>query len=390
MQTFWITNKVNNTTAEILLYGIIGAYDVSALDFVKELRELEKDYANINVRINSIGGDVFEGLAIYNAMRQSKANIETWVDGIAASMASVIAIGGRKCHMSKSARIMTHQPSVGSYGTADAHKENVQILEGIEKTMLAIYSSRTGKKEDECRTMFMNGKDNWFDADQAKAHGLVDDIYDDPATEAPKQTMDQKLVWQMYSKQKFAAVFNDSINNMKQYSLSAASLAAMKLDEKADAAAIDAAINNLVVESAKVPQLTQDLATANTAKKTAEDALVALKSTTAKDEVKRIIAEGLAAKKYTKEFATVLEAQYAEKPVEVKALVDAMKPFESVTDKITDISDVDKTELADLAKMSGEELYEKNKLDRLRELSPEVYAKKYKELFGDEPPAAQK
>lgn len=214
---FWVVNKINTSTAEIFLYGYIDPIDISAGDFIKEFRQLEREHTNINVRINSGGGSVFEGLAIYNAMQQSSANIETWIDGLAASMASIIALAGKKCHMSKNAMIMTHKPSVSSYGNSEEHKKNAQLLDGLEQTMLAIYSAKTGKSISVCKDIFMNGSDNWFTSDQAKFANLVDSIYDHPSVEIPNEKNDAKQVWNLYSKQKFAAVFtNTNAKNGKE------------------------------------------------------------------------------------------------------------------------------------------------------------------------------
>lgn len=207
---FWIVSRMSIHTAEIFLYGYIDTDDVNANDFIKEFRQLEKEYTNIHVRINSGGGSVFEGLAIYNAMQQSPANIETWVDGLAASMASIIALAGKKCHMSKSAMMMTHKPSGVSYGNSEQHKNNAQLLESIEQTMLSIYAAKTTKTKSECALLFMNGNDNWFNAEEAISVNLVDDIYDSPAIEMPKEKVDEKKVWGLYNQQKFAAIFNQT------------------------------------------------------------------------------------------------------------------------------------------------------------------------------------
>ena len=98
----------------ILLYGDIGEYsDVTAAAIVRELMEAEASGKRIDVRINSNGGDVYTGIAIFNALRGSKADIHIYVDGIAASMASVIALCGKPVEMSKYARLMLHSVSGG-------------------------------------------------------------------------------------------------------------------------------------------------------------------------------------------------------------------------------------------------------------------------------------
>lgn len=374
MQKFWITNKLNNGTAEIFLYGYIDPYDVSAGDFIKELRSLEKDYANINVRINSGGGSVFEGLAIYNAMQQSTANIETWVDGLAASMASIIALAGKKCHMSKSAMIMTHKPSVGSYGNSDEHKKNAQLLDGLEQTMLSIYASRTGKSTDDCKNTFLNGKDNWFSAEEAKQAGLVDDIYDNPAIEAPKEKKDAKNVWNMYSTQQFAAVFNNQNNDHQMKNLTPAAMTALNITDTADEAAVSAAIVALAQKAAKVDGLQSQLTTA-------QARVTELEAAGSKKEVTDMLTDARDKdKKITQAQYDVLAKQYDGKPTELKALLDTMNPIGGVVKQINGGGAGDK-----MKKFEGKgwtELDEAGLLEELKAADENVFFDKFKEKFS--------
>lgn len=104
----------------ILLYGEIGEYDrVRSGDIARELIEAESVSKRIDVRINSIGGEIFTGMAIFNAFRQSAADITIYIDGVAASMGSVVAACGKPVKMSRYARLMVHSPSGGAYGNAD-------------------------------------------------------------------------------------------------------------------------------------------------------------------------------------------------------------------------------------------------------------------------------
>lgn len=376
---FWITNKINKDTAEIYLYGYIDPYDVSAGDFIKELRSLEKEYANINVRINSGGGSVFEGLAIYNAMQQSSANIETFVDGLAASMASIIALAGRVCHMSKSAMIMTHQPSVGSYGNSEEHRKNAQLLDGLETTMCSIYSAKTGKTNEECKKCFLNGKDNWFNAEEAKSAMLVDDIYDSPTIERPKEKNDAKNVWNMYNKQKFAAIFTDkNLNNTDMKVLSPAALTALNLTDTAEQSAIDTAIIALASKASKADSLQTQLTTATDAKTTAETKLAEALKVNDEKEVNALLEVALNVdKKITAALSAKLKVQYASNPTGLKDLLTDMPKFSSITGSLEDKTDIDSA----LLKMTWAELDKAGKLEGLKASNPEVFKKKFAEAF---------
>ena len=153
---------------EILIYGAIGQYsDVSALGFVNELRSLESKYDNINVRINSIGGEVFEGITILNAIKQSKANINLYIDGLAASMGSVISSCGRPVYMSKYARMMLHRVSGLGYGNAQDMRSTAEMMESLETSLLQVYSEKSDIPIDELKEKYFDGKDHWLTAAEA-------------------------------------------------------------------------------------------------------------------------------------------------------------------------------------------------------------------------------
>lgn len=169
-------------TCCILLYGEIGDYaDVGAEDIVRQLVAAERTYRKIDVRINSAGGDVAAGIAIFNFLRQSAADITIYIDCIAASTASFIAGCGKKVKMSRYGQIMIHQPMSDVFGNAAKLKDCVAHLEQVEDTLCEIYAARTGKSVEEIRTTYMDGRDHWLTAEEALAEGFVDEIFDDDA-----------------------------------------------------------------------------------------------------------------------------------------------------------------------------------------------------------------
>ena len=170
----------------ILLYGDIGEYGdgVRSGDIARELLEAEALTGKVDVRINSNGGEVYSGIAIFNALKNSKADITIYVDGIAASMASVIALCGKPVQMSRYARLMLHSVQGGCYGNKDEMKNCIREIEALEDTLCEMYATRMGKAKDEIRAMYFDGRDHWLRADEALALGLIDGIYDaDPVPE---------------------------------------------------------------------------------------------------------------------------------------------------------------------------------------------------------------
>lgn len=180
-------------TACILLYGDIGGYNDSSVrsgDIVRELLEIEAIYRKVDVRINSMGGEVYAGIAIFNALRNSKADVTIYVDGIAASIASTIAACGKPVHMSRFSRLMLHNISGGCYGNKDDIKRCIAEIESLEDTLAEIYSARCKKTKEEIKQLFFDGGEHWFTADEALAMGLIDGIYDTdpvPVDSTPEQ-----------------------------------------------------------------------------------------------------------------------------------------------------------------------------------------------------------
>lgn len=166
-------------TACILLYGEIGGFDgISDKDIVAELYEYASMYKNIDIRINSPGGSVYAGMSIFNALRSSEADITIYIDGIAASMASVIALCGKPVYMSQYARLMLHAPYGGCYGNKEELRAVSDELASLEDTLADMYASRLGKTREEIKDTYFDGKDHWITAKEANGLGLVDGIYD--------------------------------------------------------------------------------------------------------------------------------------------------------------------------------------------------------------------
>ena len=181
-QQYWdIIKNAADGSAEILLYGDIGGFDYdtyqeinTAKKFTEEFKALEKEFSLINVRINSYGGSMGEGIAISNAIAQSSSEVHTWIDGVAMSMAGLIAISGHKVHMAENAILMIHNSSSGVYGNAADHREMAKTLDVFDKSMALLISSKTGQPVEDATTTFLNYKDNFFTSDEAAAASLVD------------------------------------------------------------------------------------------------------------------------------------------------------------------------------------------------------------------------
>ncbi len=175
-----IMNK-SATEAEIVLYAAIGqdfwGDGVTAKSFSEELKKLPDTVNTINVRINSPGGDVFDGIAIFNRLKQHKARKVVYIDGLAASIASIIALAGDEIIMGEGALYMIHLPWTFSMGNRMDLDNTVNRLMDVEEQMLGIYSKKTGLSKSEVRAMLE--KETWMNAEEAVSHGFVDSKSED-------------------------------------------------------------------------------------------------------------------------------------------------------------------------------------------------------------------
>lgn len=192
---FWITNIAGNDTAEIYLYGYIGySDDMRTSDFVKQLKQLCDQYKKVKLRINSNGGSVYDGLAIINAIKQFANQIEGYIDGVAASMAAVIALVLDKCYMNKYARIMTHRVSSGAYGNGDELRAVADQCDSMDNDLAELIAKKTGLSVPDAKKKFITSEDTWLTADQALKAGLIDGTYDGEAIDVPEEADAEELV----------------------------------------------------------------------------------------------------------------------------------------------------------------------------------------------------
>lgn len=170
--------------ADLYLYNIIDdyayeGYSDSADSILKDINDLG-DIKQLNVFINSPGGSVFEGISIKNMLERQKLKgcfINVVIDGLAASIASVIAMAGDKISMPENALMMFHRASCGCFGNADEMRKQIEVLDKIDIVLTNTYVNRSGgllSKED-VQAMFNSG-DTWLTAEEAKNYGLCDEI----------------------------------------------------------------------------------------------------------------------------------------------------------------------------------------------------------------------
>ncbi|HEK0622968.1 peptidase S14 [Proteus mirabilis] len=160
-------------TADIYIYDEIGGWGISARRFTEDLISLG-NLSHINLHIHSPGGEVFDGIAIYNQLKNHSATITVYIDGLAASMASVIAMVGDTVIMPKNAMMMIHKPWGVSWGDANDMREYADLLDKLENVLIPAYVAKTGKTTEEITAMLE--QETWLDGDECVEHGFADKV----------------------------------------------------------------------------------------------------------------------------------------------------------------------------------------------------------------------
>lgn len=163
----------NSTTGptEVMIYDEIGFLGVTAQDFVKDLQDIQ---GPIDLHINSKGGDVFDGIAIYEALKNRTDPVNVFIDSLAASAASFIAMAGDHISIGRNAQMMIHDAQGMAIGNAKDMKDIAELLDKASNNIADIYMQRAGGTVEQWRTAMRDEK--WYSAQEAVATGLADEI----------------------------------------------------------------------------------------------------------------------------------------------------------------------------------------------------------------------
>ena len=189
MSKKWYRIQAKADTADIYIYDYIGAWGVEAGAFTKDLSAIQSK-SKINLYINSPGGNVFDGMAIYNALLQIKSKLTVHVMGLAASMASVIMLAGEHRIIYQGAMVMIHNPWGGVSGTAKEMRETADLLDKITDQIVNLYVNVTGEAEKQIRDWMDN--ETWFSAEESIGHNFSTELTEQEAAASIKNTYAKK------------------------------------------------------------------------------------------------------------------------------------------------------------------------------------------------------
>jgi ATP-dependent Clp endopeptidase proteolytic subunit ClpP len=170
-----ISAKASDKQTEISIFDEIGFWGVSAKQFISDLQKVPADH-EINLRIHSPGGEVFDGNAIANALKRHPGGYSVQIEGLAASMATVISLGGQPVKMAENGFYMIHNPWGMAVGDATEMRDQAELLEKIQTGIVNAYAAKSGKSVEQIQEWM--DAETWFTASEAKDAGFVDEITD--------------------------------------------------------------------------------------------------------------------------------------------------------------------------------------------------------------------
>ena len=190
---FRIANKSSSDQVDVYLYNEIGPEGITAADFSTQLSEIKT--ARLNVHISSIGGSVFDGIAIFNALREHSAPVTTRVDSIAASIAAVITQAGDRRIMLTGSQMMIHEASGGlNLGLIAAeYRDLADVLDRQSENIAGIYAERAGGTGKKAHFLSLMNDETWLTPDEAVSEGLADEVIKPVKTE--EQPAENKVDW---------------------------------------------------------------------------------------------------------------------------------------------------------------------------------------------------
>lgn len=204
---------------EVMIYDEIGNFGVDAKSFISEIKNIPSD-KSVLLRINSPGGSVIDGLAIYDAISRMPQKVTSRIEGIAASMASIVALAADEVIMSENSLYMIHNVWGGEVGESDDLRKAADLMDKMGERLINIYVSKTGQSEEQIRSWM--DAETWFNSSEAQEAGFIN-LVEEPIKMAAKfdiKKYDYKnkvIVEQLFNNQKKENQMEKEFENLKSF-----------------------------------------------------------------------------------------------------------------------------------------------------------------------------
>lgn len=370
----------------LTLSGYIASFDYEdeyfkATTFLEAFNKLKKEHSHIHINIvNLYGGSIYEGIPVYNALKEeAEVKITGKVDGLAASMGSVIAlaIAPENLEMGKMARLMIHRAKSGSYGTGDELMAAGKATNDLEEDLISIYSERSVFSTEEVKSKWMDGVDHYINATDAKKYGFVGQTVESTIKKSPAKAMmtNPKDVFNFYNSQ----IINQKTdsNDMKNLALFAAALVAFNPKFSIDSPSEEEVLAEMKAQLKAGKDAEAALKDAQDALKEANDKLA--ESETA--AIKSLIDGAIAENKIQESQRESIEAMASKDFENAKAFLAAQTPRTSLS---ATLKGGTKTPKPGEAEMTFSEWRKKDAkgLAQMKKTDPERYQELYDAQYG--------
>lgn len=370
-QGYRITNS--GTAAEVYLYGIIGLGDIDITALVAHLESLRAaGTTSVTFYLNSEGGDVQGGIALFSYLFRTPFAVTWVVDGVAASMAGVLLCNpNHTVIMGKHAKIMVHRVSGCVWGNADEIKEYAATMFDFENSLIDLLATRTTLDPKEVKKRWFDGKNHWINAADALSLGLCDKIIESRVPAAPGDLTDVHAVYNHYTNQ----LTNLQTNNTNAMKDIKRFITLLNLGDSADEEAVYSAAQAAV---AKSTALQNTLASLEAEKRTLSDKLTALQGA----QVKALIDSAIADKKFGEPLRNEYTEMAADNFERTQKIIAAMPGVPTLANQLTG----DATAVPEAEKAWGwDEYHRAGKLENLKATNTARYAALFKAKFNREP-----
>lgn len=176
IRTKWYAIHAKEDRAELSIFDEIGGFGIAVSEF-KDQFDLVKDRSELRLLLNSPGGSVTEGMALYNLLASVRQKLVVEVVGLAASISSIVALAGRELIMDEGTYYMIHNPWTITWGDADQLRKDAEVLDKMRGELVNIYTAHSSLSAEEVGQMMDD--ETWLTADEAKKNGFVKDVLRD-------------------------------------------------------------------------------------------------------------------------------------------------------------------------------------------------------------------
>lgn len=372
-QSIKIVNKTDGKTAEVYMYGVIGAgLDIDTNVVVAAIENLRKQGCrNFKFYVNSEGGEVVQGCALFNYLDRTDIDVEWVIDGLAASMMAMLITNPRhKVSAARYAKLMYHRVQGSVYGNSAEVRSMAEMIDKFETSLIEMMARRMNEPVEEVRKeFFTDGLDHWMTAEEAKKRGLVDNIIEGRNIAEPAADIKSaKAVFDFYNKQ--------LLNIIKPNNMDKAKIAKLLNKAVSEIEDDDALVSAVEAQATENANLRNELQAEKTKSAGLEQKVKAMNEA----KVKQLVDSAIAAKKIgedERETYTQLATNDFDMAEKIIGKLQGVNPVVDQLKKPA-VNEAEKD-------WTFDDYHKKGKLENLMKENPQRYSELFEAKFGHKP-----